>query len=394
MTTRTPALVLSLLLVLNTAVYAQNSCREQLQQNAGPGFVVDGSGTIRLQVADGSTTAGKVLNPVANLLKNPLGINRIEVAVKTLLADKSDRPYFQKLAEAMRLKLPKIENQLAHIPRTGPLVVVSNHPLNGIDGIANAALLNTVRQDVKVVMLSALGSFPGLKENAIFVMAARGPEAKAYNAKSRQEIKEHLENGGALVIFSAGGVSGKKNPKTDEFAVDADWKPGMADMARDIPTLQIVPWFIEGSPSSTYLSARNFNAALGMPYNIREVANNMGMDIDVTVGPALRPEFLNRWMNRENPAVPVVDAGNMMQFLRSYVYFMAEIKTQKERGLDPSALSMALMKRFMLKSAGQAIPGSLTPKLVRMTPEDFAKLEAGLRTIEDVQMLQQQISRP
>ena len=394
MTIKTPALVLSFLMLTSTAVYGQNSCREQLQQNAGAGFIVDGSGNIRLQVADGSTTAGKVLNPVANLLKNPLGINRIEVGVKALLADKSDRPYFQKLADAMRLKLPNLGNQLAHIPTTGPLVVVSNHPLNGIDGIANAAILSSVRKDVKVVMLSALGTFPGLKENAIFVMAARGPEAKAYNAKSRQEIKEHLANGGALVIFSAGGVSGKVNPKKDEFAVDADWKPGMADMARDIPTLQIVPWFIEGSPSSTYLSARNFNANLGMPYNIREIANNMGMDINVKVGPSLRPEFLNRWMDRSNPAAPVVDSANMMQFLRSYVYFLAEIKTQKERNIDTSALSQILMSRFVLKQSGQEIPSQLVPRLVRMTSDDFAKLEAGLRTIEDVQLLQEQIKRP
>src|SRR5207247_2457364 len=48
-------------------------------------------------------------------------------------------------------------DELARIPKTGPVVVVSNHPFGGIDGILLAAILASVRPDLKVMANQILG---------------------------------------------------------------------------------------------------------------------------------------------------------------------------------------------------------------------------------------------
>jgi putative hemolysin len=58
---------------------------------------------------------------------------------------------------------------LERIPKTGPVVVVANHPYGMLDGAVLGALLARVRPDVKVMTNFLLEGVPELRHCCIFV---------------------------------------------------------------------------------------------------------------------------------------------------------------------------------------------------------------------------------
>ena len=65
-------------------------------------------------------------------------------------------------------------NGLERIPRTGPLVVVANHPFGMIDGMMLNAIFTAVRPDYRCLALYELGKLPGFERNQIFVNPLKG----------------------------------------------------------------------------------------------------------------------------------------------------------------------------------------------------------------------------
>ena len=70
---------------------------------------------------------------------------------------------WERILTSLNVAYQVTAGDLANIPACGPVVVVANHPYGGIEGIILAALLRSVRSDVKVLANSLLYSFPRLR---------------------------------------------------------------------------------------------------------------------------------------------------------------------------------------------------------------------------------------
>jgi len=70
---------------------------------------------------------------------------------------------WERILRSLNVAYEVSPEELANIPQCGPLVVIANHPYGGIEGVILAALLLSVRSDVKVMANSVLYSFPGLR---------------------------------------------------------------------------------------------------------------------------------------------------------------------------------------------------------------------------------------
>ena len=57
------------------------------------------------------------------------------------------------------IQMELLPEDLAKIPRKGPLLIVANHPFGGIDGLALGSLLSKVRPNFKLLVNQELGVF-------------------------------------------------------------------------------------------------------------------------------------------------------------------------------------------------------------------------------------------
>ena len=263
---------------------------------------------------------------LSRALFRPMNIDNIEQTVGRLLSDKrTDVPFWLRLSEAYGQKLEFDEAVFSTLPKTGPILITANHPLNGIEGIAIAAMISKVRPDVTVIMTPFLKVIPGIDENAIFMDPDGGREAVETNRAARLEAVARLNAGHCVVIFPAGEVS-LKNKISDRTPVDSDWKPTVAKILRGAPEAQVLPIFVGGQSSSIFQLAKKIEAklpkkavglrrAISVSMHIREIGSHFDKTIALEMGPLLSAEKLIALPN-----------GDLVETLRAVTYEVAAVK--------------------------------------------------------------------
>ena len=93
------------------------------------------------------------------------------------------------------------------IPSSGPLIVVSNHPFGGIDGLILTSILSKARQDIRIIANHFLGLFPELKPILFPVNPFGHKSSVKTNARSLLKAASWVKDGGLLIVFPAGEVS-------------------------------------------------------------------------------------------------------------------------------------------------------------------------------------------
>ncbi|MGI9518892.1 MAG: hypothetical protein ACR2NP_17690, partial [Pirellulaceae bacterium] len=113
-------------------------------------FNFDENGKLRVRVLDPLAPGLRVLDLLPGIIR--YRIRQAEKVFGRILDDHREIHYFHKAAEAFRLQVTPSVGFEDRVPRTGPLVVVANHALNGIDGMAIGAALCDVRPDLKIML--------------------------------------------------------------------------------------------------------------------------------------------------------------------------------------------------------------------------------------------------
>lgn len=198
--------------------------------------------------------------------------------------------FWQGCLRGLKLNLVMDPKQLALIPATGPLVVVANHPYGILDGIVLNHIVNQVRGDTKILLNSALTKIPALAPVSLPVDFAGTDEARATNRQTRARAMQHVQDGGALLIFPGGGVATSQTCFGP--AVDFPWRPFTAEVIHQAQAA-VVPIFFEGQNSRLFQIVSQFsqNARLGLLF--REVIRRMGTDFEAQIGsPIAYPDLL------------------------------------------------------------------------------------------------------
>ena len=114
-------------------------------------------------------------------------------------------------------------------------MIVANHPIGSLDGLALLHLIRQIRPDVKVVANNMLMQLHRLRPVLLPVDNMGGQTAR----KHLLAIKEHLKNESALLIFPAGEVSrfGAKGVR------DPVWQSGFVKLA-SATKAPILPIFV------------------------------------------------------------------------------------------------------------------------------------------------------
>ncbi|HET8886691.1 MAG TPA: lysophospholipid acyltransferase family protein [Salinimicrobium sp.] len=130
--------------------------------------------------------------------------------------------FIDSILKAFEIDFEIPEEDFKRIPKTGPFITISNHPLGGIDGMILMKILFSKRPDYKVIANFLLQRIDPLKP---FIMPVNPFEDHKEAKSSTQGIKDailHLRDGHALGIFPAGEVSTHRD---EHMVVDKPWEP-------------------------------------------------------------------------------------------------------------------------------------------------------------------------
>jgi putative hemolysin len=182
----------------------------------------------------------------------------------------------------LELKVVFNEAELASWPKTGALVVVSNHPYGVLDGLVICHLVSKVRQDFRVLTNSVLYKAEEVREFLLPIDFAETEEALKTNIKSRAEAKAFLMKGGCLVVFPAGGVS--TTPTVwHKRAIDTEWKTFTARLITQAKA-PVAPVFFAGQNSRLFQVASHVSMTLRLSLIFKEVHDRIGSEMVVRIG--------------------------------------------------------------------------------------------------------------
>ncbi|MCW8125574.1 lysophospholipid acyltransferase family protein [Microbulbifer halophilus] len=176
--------------------------------------------------------------------------------------------------------------ELERIPRSGPLVIVSNHPLGSLDGLALIDMVARVRKDVKAVASQLLWNIEPLRSYLLPV--------DNFNGRTRrgdvEGIYEYLRADGAVIVFPAGEVS----RLTPQGVRDGRWNPGFARFAEKTGA-PILPVQVRGRNSLWFYGLSMVNRPLSTLWLIREMFKQSHGSIDIRVGNPVEAEHFRQW---------------------------------------------------------------------------------------------------
>jgi putative hemolysin len=161
------------------------------------------------------------------------------------------------------------------IPAEGRLLVVANHPLGALDGLALLKTLLQVRSDVKLVVNEWLLGIQGLAPHFLPVDAFSDRQSTT----AASAIGRALEREEAVVLFPAGEVS----RLTLRGVRDRAWRAGAVRLARRF-SCPVLPVWVEGKNSALFYGASSIHRKASLLLLPREMFSKRGRTIHLRVG--------------------------------------------------------------------------------------------------------------
>jgi putative hemolysin len=233
--------------------------------------------------------------------------------LRWLYEDYRNRPparetFWDSAIRRLELKVDYDAGKLAAWPKTGPLVVVCNHPFGVLDGLVSCHIVGKVRPDFRILTNSVLYRAEEIRPYLLPIDFAETEEALKTNLRSRAEAKAHLVGGGCLIIFPAGGVS--TTPSVwDRRAVDTEWKTFTARMISQARA-PVAPLYFAGQNSTLFQLVSHLSMTLRLSLLFYEVHNKIGSHIRAVIGDPVPYDSL----------AAIKDRHAFMQHLRDMTY--------------------------------------------------------------------------
>lgn len=162
-----------------------------------------------------------------------------------------------------------------NIPASGRVIIVANHPLGALDGLALLKLVGEVRRDVKIIVNDVLMDFKAIDRLLLPVDNLN----KSTQKSSINNILQCLNDDQAVIIFPAGEVS-RIRPNGVR---DGKWAAGFLSFARKTRS-PILPIYVAARNSSLFYSSSMLYKPLSGMLLAHEMFNKNSTTISFRVG--------------------------------------------------------------------------------------------------------------
>lgn len=303
-----------------------------------------------------------LLSPLAPLLERTLGISHLNQAYRKVQLDVQPGNFYDKARRALNIAYEVSDEDLARIPREGPVVVVSNHPFGGVDGVALGALLGSVRDDFKVMANYLLAHMREIEPWLIGVDPFERESSARYNIAAMKSTLRFLREGGCVGIFPSGTVSHFHLPQRQ--ITDPKWSPNAARIIQKTGAT-VVPVYFEGRNSTFFQLAGLIHPRLRTLLLPREMHKADGSTLRIKIG---NPLPYRRLAHFENPET-------LTDFIRLKTYLLK----QRQDTPAPRRLHLPRLPRKTteLQPLVAPVPPDLLEAEVDALPEEQHLVDQG-----------------
>ena len=294
----------------------------------------------------------------------------------------NDLEFVSSLLDEFEIKFEIPEEDLKRIPKSGPFITISNHPLGGIDGILLLKLLLQIRPDFKIIANFLLHRIEPLKP---YVMPVNPFEDRKDVKSSVTGFKNaigHLRDGHALGIFPAGEVSTYKD---DKLMVDKPWEVAAMKLIQkaEVP---VVPIYFHAKNSKLFYRLAKMSDTLRTAKLPSELLTQKERLIKVRIG---NPISVKDQQEHES-------LENFTEFLRRKTYVLAN-PFQKKTLIESIPKTLKIPKPPK-KIAGPASTEAMAKEVAQLTADDKRLLqsknyEVFLAQAESIPNILQEIGR-
>ena len=175
----------------------------------------------------------------------------------------------------------RVSNHSIHrIPSEGRIIIIANHPIGSLDGLALLKLISSIRNDVRIVANDLLNQIEPLKSLFLPIDNMSAQDEKLTSHKNNYKaMLDSLEKEEALIIFPAGEVS-RISPKGIK---DGKWKKGFLKLAKKMET-PVLPVLIKAKNSALFYGLSTVYKPLGTMLLTHEMFNKENHEIAFHVG--------------------------------------------------------------------------------------------------------------
>jgi len=255
-------------------------------------------------------------------------ILRISTANKVYNKHKhlNDLPFLKGLLDEFQIEFEIPEEDFKRIPKEGPFITISNHPLGGIDGILLLRLLVEHRPDYKIIANFLLHRIEPLKP---YVMPVNPFETHKDTKSSVAGIKNallHLREGKPLGIFPAGEVSTYRDGK---LMVDKEWEEGAVKLIKKAK-VPVIPIYFHAKNSRLFYVLSRISDTLRTAKLPSELLSQKNRVIKVRIGKPISVKDQDSY--KETPA--------FYEFLRKKTYMLANPFEKNQKLISTEKLKL------------------------------------------------------
>ena len=165
--------------------------------------------------------------------------------------------------------------ELENIPASGRAIIVANHPLGALDGLALLSLVSRIRPDVKIIANELLAYLNPIEE--LFL-----PVDNMGNQSTRRQITDvvnWLNNDHCVIIFPAGEVS-----RAGLFGIkDTHWRKSFLSFSEKTNS-PVIPMHVEGKNSLLFYVASMLYKPFSSFLLVREMFKQYSRSLKITIG--------------------------------------------------------------------------------------------------------------